>query len=256
MTTTRRKKSAEAQSNKAVGYIRVSTSHQAEEGVSLDAQTKRIGSYCETHGLDLVRIVQDPEAISGGIPLHNREGGAEVLRMIAAGEVSQVVALKLDRLFRSAKDCLTHIENWQEKGVSLHLVDMGGQSVNSGSGPGKLFVTMLAGFAEFERKLISERTEAALRHKRETGRVYSAVTPYGYQRKEDRLVPVEAEQKVIAKMKLLRSRGKSLHQIAAKLNEDNIATRKGGKWHASTVTYIIDSDRIAKPPAGTTGDAS
>jgi len=244
VTTTRQaKKNDQSQSTKAVAYIRVSTPRQEEHGVSLEAQQARVRAYCELHGLDLTKVVKDPEAISAGTPLGKRKGGAEILRLVAEGEVHHVIATKLDRLFRSAKDCLSHAESWQERAVSLHLIDMGGQSISTGSSSGKLFLTMLAGFAEFERNLIGERTEAALRQKRETGRVYSGVAPFGYRARNGLLKPDAHEQAVLVRIERMRARKMSLRRIAAKLNVEQIPTRKGGAWHASTITYLLKSDR-------------
>lgn len=244
MTTTRTKRAAKHLTTKtAVGYIRVSTNRQAQEGESLEVQKTRIEAYCTLNNLDLVKIVQEPEAISGGTPLDTRPGGAEVLRMLDAGEASHVVALKLDRLFRSSMDCAAHCAAWSKAGVALHLVDMGGESLNSTGAVGRMFMTVLAGFAEFERGLISERTEAALRQKRESGRVYSGVIPFGFTRKNDTLTPNAEEQKAIATMARMHKAGKSFAKIAATLNKKEIPTRTGAIWYASTVNNILRTDR-------------
>ena len=114
-----------------------------------------------------------------------------------------IVALKLDRLFRSAIDEVATVDEWQSAGVSLHLVDMNGMCLDSSSSMGRMFLTMLAGFAEFERNVISERAIAALGHKKRTGKVYNHV-PYGYQAVDGALVADPTEQAVIARMADLR----------------------------------------------------
>ncbi len=79
----------------AVGYIRVSTDMQANNGLSLDAQRHAIMGYCETDGLRLIRIYQDVE--SGGNA--DRAGLAEALAM----KTDVVVVLKFDRISRSTR---------------------------------------------------------------------------------------------------------------------------------------------------------
>lgn len=69
-----------------------------------------------------------------------------------------MVALKLDRRFRDAADALVQTRVWDRAGIALHVVDMGGQSLNTASSMGRMFLTMTAAFAELERNLISERT--------------------------------------------------------------------------------------------------
>jgi DNA invertase Pin-like site-specific DNA recombinase len=154
--------------NAAVLYIRVSTADQAEHGVSLDAQAERLMAYAKAAGLSVTAVLRE-EGVSGTVPLADRPEGSTLARMIEAGEVRHVVALKLDRLFRSAVDALRTTEEWDRKGVAVHLVDMGGQSLNTGSAMGRMMLTMLAGFAQFERDLTAERTVAALAHKRSSG---------------------------------------------------------------------------------------
>ena len=85
-------------------------------------------------------------------------------------------------------DALSHVEEWDAAGIALHLVDLGGMSINTGSSMGKMLITMLAGFAEFERNMISERTTAALSFKKSHGQVYNH-EPFGFNAKGGALVP-------------------------------------------------------------------
>lgn len=96
---------------KVVGYVRVSTDEQANEGVSLAMQEARIRAYCEMRGLELVAIVADA-GVSAYKPLAEREGGRRVLAMIKSRKAGAIVGLKLDRLFRNCADCLNVVERW------------------------------------------------------------------------------------------------------------------------------------------------
>lgn len=71
----------------------------------------------------------------------------------------------LDRLFRDAADALVQTRAWDRAGVALHVVDMGGTSLNTASAVGRMFLTMTAAFAELERSLVSERTSAAMQQR-------------------------------------------------------------------------------------------
>lgn len=222
--------------NKAIGYVRVSTDLQ---DCSLEVQETRITAYCVANNLDLQSILCD-EDVSGKTLINERASGRLIANAVASG-VCHVVALKLDRLFRNAKDALNTADEWQEKGVSLHLVDMGGQSINTGSTTGKLFFTMLAGFAEFERNTIADRITSALQHKKATGRVYNHV-PFGFTRTDEKmLVENEGEQAVIVRMKSLRTTGESFSSIANTLNADSVPSKKGGVWHPFAVQKIVEA---------------
>jgi DNA invertase Pin-like site-specific DNA recombinase len=222
---------------KAVAYVRVSTGKQ---DLSMEAQEERIKAYCAHAGLELVEVIRE-RAITGKIKLNKRPEGNRIQQLLDAG-VCHVVTVKLDRMFRSAVDALTHVEEWEQAGISLHLVDMGGQSMNTGSSIGKMLLTMLAGFAEFERNMIAERTTAALRHKKATGKVYNHV-PFGFDAQDGELVPNASEQAVISRMILLRvSHYKmSYNEIANVLNSDSVPTKTpGASWGAQTVYNIIN----------------
>jgi len=219
---------------KAVAYVRVSTGKQ---DLSLDAQEERIRAYCQTYGLDLVEIIRE-RAVTGKLKLNKRPEGKRIAELTAAG-VCHIVALKLDRLFRNAVDALNHVEEWEQAGISLHLVDLGGQSVNTGSSMGKMLITMLAGFAEFERNMIAERTTAALNYKKAHGEAYNHA-PYGFDAFDGKLVENVAEASVIARMKALRAEGISYSRIADALNAEQIPTKRNGTWGAQTVYNILE----------------
>jgi len=110
---------------------------------------------------------------------------------------------------------------------------MGGQTLNTATALGRMFLTLTAAFAELERNLISERTEAALHYKKSKRQVYGAV-PYGYSRYGDTLEVMEMEFEMVRKIHDWHARGWPLRKIADTLNRGHIQTKQGGQWHAST----------------------
>ena len=116
--------------DKAVCYIRVSTEEQAREGVSLEAQEERLRAYCKMTGLEVVEMIREG-GVSATKLLKDRPGGKILTELINNKKANHVVAFKLDRLFRNAEDALQQTREWDKKGVTLHLVDMGGQALNT-----------------------------------------------------------------------------------------------------------------------------
>jgi len=230
------------QLSKSIGYTRVSTNEQAEEGISLEAQQERLHAYCILRGLELVQIVSDP-GVSAGKPLVKREGGNYLLEQLAMGTVQHVIALKLDRLFRSVVDCLTTVEMWQQQGIGLHLLDMGGSAIDTSSAMGKMFLTMAAGFAEMERNLAGERTAIALARKKTKGEKWCARLPYGYEVGEDgnTLVTSKADTKLIARVKRLHKTGMSIRAIATKVTAEGYTSRTGAPVSKTTVGQLLRS---------------
>ena len=240
-----RKPQAQDVSRKAVGYVRVSTEEQAREGVSLDAQECRLRAYCTAAGLELVHLVRE-EGVSASKPLAVRPGGAELLRLMLEHQAGHVVALKLDRLFRDTADALAQTSAWDSTGTALHLVDMGGQAINTASAMGRLFLTITAAFAELERNLIRERTSAALAHKRDKGEPVSRA-PRGCRNEGKRLVPDAGSEglRLAARARVLRAQGLSLAAVARALEAEGFRPERGRRLYPETVRYILGNARLA-----------
>lgn len=213
---------------RAIGYVRVSTEEQVLHGVSLDAQEERVRAYCTAAGLELVALIRE-EGVSAAKPLASRPGGQGLLEAIAAGMAGNVVALKLDRLFRDAADCLVQTRTWDQAGVAMHLIDMGGTAINTASAMGRMFLTMAAGFAELERNLISERTCTALAYKKAQGVKLGGV----------RETTLLADAPTLERIRALRAAGQSTRAIAATLTAEGFTTRRGGRWASETVRKIL-----------------
>ena len=226
----------------AIGYTRCSTHEQADSGLGLDVQTERIRAYCTLKGLVLLDIITDA-GVSGGKPLASREGGQQLLDTIRKRKADAVVMLKLDRMFRNAGDCLTTVEKWERSGVALHVVDLGGNAIDTTSAAGRFMLVILAGAAEMERNLTRERTKSAMAVKRANGQRVGAV-PYGFDVAHDgtTLVPNEAEQAVIADIRTMRSKGTTLEAIAKTLTTRNIPTKTGksSRWTHQAVARILN----------------
>src|SRR5580698_432645 len=162
------------------GYCRVSTARQVSEGESLDVQRRQIEGYAHMHGLTL-REVAIEEGVPGSVPVQERPKGGPLLAKLRKGDI--VIAAKLDRLFRSALDALQVVENLRQRGVSLHLLDLGGDI--SGNGLSKLFLTIAAAFAEAERDRIKERVSQVKADQKASGLYLGGKVPFGFRRGDD-----------------------------------------------------------------------
>ena len=230
----------------AIGYVRVSTREQAREGISLDVQETAIRAYCRLRGLTLVDVIRDP-AESTVRPLAQRPGGACLAETVARGSAQHVIGFKLCRLFRDVLDCRTHVDQWDRDGVAFHLVDLGGQTIDTSTAMGKFALTVLAAAAEMERDKIRENTQAAMDWKRARGERVAGRVPYGYRLAgtgattgpgAGRLEKHPAEQRVISRIKGLRTRGWAVRAIAQRLNDESVPNRDK-RWHPTTVQRLL-----------------
>ncbi len=223
---------------RAYGYIRVSSVEQTK-GTSLSAQTREIKAYAELKGIDLVDVIVDP-AIKGEIPINERPQGRRLVEAIEAKAIDTVIVCKLDRAFRIASDCLSRVEEWERKGISLHIINYAGQVVDTSNPMGKLWLTLMAGFAEFEKNLIKERCNNGRASRKAEGKATGG-TPFGYTKDSNNyLIPDKAEQAIIAEIRAMNERGLSLNAIARSLNQRGVSTKNGGgTWAPAQVSRIL-----------------
>jgi putative DNA-invertase from lambdoid prophage Rac len=198
------------------GYCHVSTTEQADEGVSLAAQQQQITGYAMMKGWQVAEFFVE-RAVSGSIPLADRPEGKRLLA--AAGKGDVIITAKLDRAFRSAADALAVLEEFKDQGIGLHMIDLGGDVC--GNGISKMVFTILAAVAEGERDRIRERIRDAKRQLTSQGVFSGGKRPFGFDLVQDgevtRMVPNESEQAAIELMVMMRHDGATLRAIAAKV---------------------------------------
>lgn len=151
------------------GYARVSTKGQAKDGNSLEAQEKALKSA----GAEKIYM----EAFTGKET--DRPELDKILKRLEKGD--RLIVTKLDRIARSASKGIELIDGLLNKGVTVHILNMG---VLDDTPTGKLIRTIFLGFAEFERDMIVERTQEgkqiARENARKRGEVFREGRPHKY----------------------------------------------------------------------------
>lgn len=220
---------------RAVGYIRVSTLDQATEGVSLDAQREKVAAWCLVNDIELGDVFVD--AGLSGKRADNRPALNDALEAVTAcGGV--LVVYSLSRLARSTKDTIEISERLNAAGADLVSLS---EKIDTTSAAGKMVFRMLAVMAEFERDLVSERTTAALAHKKSRGERVGQI-PFGFELAEDgvTLEPNAREQEILSLIRDLREQGLSMRRIAEELTARRVPTKEGrSKWSHQTIHSIL-----------------
>lgn len=219
MTVSDRKRPISAGS--VLGYVRVSTSEQAQRGVGLDAQRSAIRAECERRGWVLADVLEDAGA--SGRSIAGRAGLQAALERLEDGEADALVVSKLDRLSRSLLDFAALMERSRRKGWALVALDLG---VDTSTPSGEAMANVLATFAQLERRLIGQRTREALAVKREQGVRLGR--------------PAVLDAQVVHQIADLRAAGATLTAIADRLNREGVRTAHGGsRWWHSTVREVL-----------------
>jgi len=217
----------------AIGYIRVSTEGQAQDGVSLDAQRAKIGAWCELN--DYTLAVVHVDAGLSGKSADNRPGLQAALAACRKG--SALVVYSLSRLARSTKDTIGISDRLAKTGADLVSLS---EKIDTTSAAGKMVFRMLAVLAEFERDQISERTATAMQYKKTQGERVGSI-PYGHDLAADRstLIKNAAEQDAIRQARELKNSGLSLRKIAAELQRRGFNARNGGAFQATQIQRMV-----------------
>ena len=214
----------------AIGYIRRST-RSDDNTVSLRAQERAIRDYCSAHGLDLGRIIED-DGVSGG-----DDSRLDRLRSALIDEGARaLVVYHDDRLARSASRLLDFIRELARTAIAVYVVGRGVAEVESSNG--FLQTGIHAVIAEHHRLLTAEKTRAALALRREQGRRYCNVPPYGTRWEGKRAVEDEPEQKLLERLKFHKLQGLSIRKISQALSREGFLSRSGKPLSPSTVLKL------------------
>jgi DNA invertase Pin-like site-specific DNA recombinase len=218
---------------KVVGYTRVSTTDQGDSGLGLQAQREAIQAECARRGWELVRFEED--VLSGSTM--NRPGLSRALAACRSGEVAGVVVAKLDRVSRSLIDFVNLIAEATRDGWNVVALDLG---VDLSTPTGEFFGTVLAAMAQWERRLIGQRTREALAQARANGVVLGR--PSGV---SDELRTRILRMREGREHPGFRTARMTYQAIADKLNAEGVPTAQGGeRWHPSTVASILKAERV------------
>ena len=196
---------------KAIGYARVSTEGQVEDGISLEAQQARIRAWCEANGYSLAGLHVD--AGLSGSRSDNRPGLQKAIVEVC-NHKGALVVYSLSRLARSTKDAIVISERIAKSGADLVSLT---EKLDTSTAAGKLFFRLMISLNEFERDQIAERTKGALSHMRIQGKRISGRLPYGYDLSKDgsTLIPNTDEQEGLRRIQTLRAGGYGRRRIAA-----------------------------------------
>jgi DNA invertase Pin-like site-specific DNA recombinase len=210
----------------ALAYVRVSTTEQAENGASLDAQEAALIEAAERKGF---RVEVLREEGRSGKSLRSRPVLTEALRRLRGKEAAALYAQRLDRLSRSVGDFAHLLERARREGWTVAVLDA---DVDTSTPSGEFLVNVLASAAQYERRIIGARTKDALAQRRREGVRLGR--------------PSVLAPETVARIAALRAEGKSLRTIAADLEATGTATAHGGtRWHASTVRKVLDGQDAA-----------
>jgi DNA invertase Pin-like site-specific DNA recombinase len=207
---------------RVLGYVRVSTDEQSRNGGGLPAQREAIVAGCKRRSWELVETLED----AGYSARDLRRPSIQIaLEALEEGRADALVVAKLDRLSRSMLDFTALMAQAQKQSWALVALDC---AVDTTTPAGEAMANVLATFAQFERRLIGQRTKEALAAKR----------AQGVRLGRPRQLPAKVVKRIVRE----RKRGATLAAIADGLNRDQVPTAQGGRqWWPSTVRAVLQA---------------
>lgn len=222
------------QLNKVIGYTRVSTTMQVEDGNSLENQAHDIREYCTRMGLDLVEIFTD-EGISGK-SMEKREGIQQALSAIMDKQANGLIVWKASRVSRSAIDMLKIIECLNKNGAALISIKDG---LDTSTYMGKILAQMCGIFAEMERENIITQVRGGMTQKARQGEYNGGVVPLGYITEDKRLVVDSEKVDIVKNIFSEYIKGNGYMTIAEKLNKKGNKTQQNKLFSGNSIKNIL-----------------
>lgn len=204
---------------RVIAYVRVSTIEQAESGAGLAAQRAAITAEAERRGWTVVDVIEDAGYSAKDL---KRPGLGDALMRLKRGDADALAVSKMDRLSRSLLDFAGIMQRAQREGWALVALD---SPADLTTPSGEAMAGVMAVFAQLERRLISERTKAALAERKAAG----------VRLGRERVITPEVEERVRA----LRAEGLSIRSVAETLSGEGIVSPGGGPWQPSTLHRVL-----------------
>ena len=231
--------------SQAVGYIRVSTAMQVQDGFSLDAQEAKIYRECVNRNL-FCRSLYIDKGISGG-STQKRLGLQEMMGNLAEGD--WIITASVSRLARDTVDLLSISKKIEDMGCHLVVIDL---NLDLTTPSGKLILTLMGSQAQFERELTSERVKTVMSHLKEKGMLRTKPV-YGWKLNPNRgdnepmHIRDEHEQETIKRIRAIRNihPKAKITEFTRIVNQSKLAPpRKAKEWYHGTLRDIMNREGI------------
>lgn len=174
-------------------YDRVSTDHQAEEGISLDAQRDALTEYAKRHGYQIVGYYSD-EGLTARKKMQNRKGMLRLLADVKAGKVDLILVTKLDRWFRNIKDYHNTQAILEAHGCNWKTIY---EDYDTSTSNGRFAINIMLSVNENECDRDSERIKSVFAYKKKNRELLTGAPAYGYATVEKKLIKDPKTQPIV-----------------------------------------------------------
>ena len=219
-----------------VGYCRVSTQGQVENGDGLEVQRNRIVEHCKANGLELEKFYED-RGVSGAIK--DRPGLLALLKDCESGRIKRIVIYKQDRLARELGVWLWLETQFQK--YSIELTSILEPDFDTADPMGKALSRIISVFAELERDVISMRLRDGRINCARNGERGSGPVAFGYKKVGDKLELETNESQWVQRIFRWKVKGISRAEIVRRLSKAGVTTKRGKPFSAPSLQYVLEN---------------
>lgn len=219
---------------KCIVYVRVSTDEQAKHGFSIAAQIEKLEAYCISQGWELVDKYIDEGYSAKDL---QRPAFEKMMDKLKQGNIDVLLVYRLDRLTRSVMDLYKILKILDDNNCMFKSATEVYDTTNA---MGRLFITLVAAIAQWERENLGERVRLGMEKKTKLGMWKGGMAPYGYKIVEKKLVINDKEKAVVQEI-FQQTTTFGFYTLAKHLTNKGFSTRKGGEWHVDSVRDIANN---------------
>ena len=185
-------------------YVRVSTDEQAKHGYSIAALVEKLEAYCVSQGWELVHKFIDDGYSAKDL---SRPQFEKMMKKIKDETIDVLLVYRLDRLTRSVVDLYAILQELDANNCKFKSATEVYDTTNA---MGRLFITLVAAIAQWEREDTAERVRMGMEKKTRMGKWKGGIAPYGYKIENDQLIVDEKEAEVVREFSDCPNRSASL----------------------------------------------
>lgn len=223
---------------RVAAYARVST-RSDEQLLSLETQKEHYDNFISANSKWEYAGLYYDEGVSG-TKIEKRNGLLALLKDCEDGKIDRVITKSISRFSRNTTDCLEMVRRLASLNIYLYFEK---ENIDTEHMSSELMLSILSSIAESESRSISQNSKWSIKHRFEEGTFIISYPPYGYDNKDGKMVIVPKEAAVVRDIFNMTINGMGTYVIAKALNDRGLQSKKGAKWHPSTVRGILQNEK-------------
>lgn len=226
---------------RVAAYARVST-RSDEQLLSLKTQKEHYDNFISGNPEWEYAGLYYDEGISG-TKVEKRDGLLALLKDCEDGKIDRVITKSISRFSRNTTDCLELVRSLTKLNIYLYFEK---ENIDTEHMSSELMLSILSSIAESESRSISQNSKWSIKHRFEEGTFTISYPPYGYANENGKMIIIPEEAAVVRDIFDMTINGMGTYVIAKELNDRSVPSKKGAKWHPSTVRGILQNEKYTR----------